>query len=381
MRLDEATEPAGGGQAVAGDGAVGTPNPAVRTALADLDHEERARGRLPEHVSAYYGATAGSGGGSAEGVTAWSAVRFRPRALQDLSTIDLSTTVLGTPVRTPVLVAPMAHQHAADPEAEVATGRAAAAAGTLLGVSTNVAVPYADIAATGAPWWFQVYVTRNHRLTELMVQRAVEHGARALLLTVDMVALLPPHLNPRQWPESPAKSRMTNLTAAELAAAAPGDLEMEPALGVATIGWLQRLSGLPVLVKGVLRGDDADRMMTGGAAGVVVSTHGGRRLGPAVTSAHALPEVVAAVGGAGEVYVDSGIRTAEHVAAALALGARGVFVGRPALWALAADGERGVRAVLDGLTADLRQVMIQLGVARLADLTPDLVAGPVGGQR
>lgn len=381
MRLDDRQADATHGRAVAAADPVGTPDPVVRAALAEIDYEERARSVLPEHVSAYYGATAGSGRGSAEGIADWSAIRFRPRALRDLSTIDISTTVLGTPIATPVLVAPMAHQHAANPEAEVATGRAAAAAGTLMGVSTNVAVPYADIAATGAPWWFQVYVTRNHRLTELMVQRAAEHGAKALMLTVDMVALLPSHVNPRQWPESPAKARMTNLTAAELASAGPTDLEMEPALSFDTIGWLQQLSGLPVLVKGVLRADDAARSMDAGAAGVVVSTHGGRRLGPAVTSAQALPEVVAAIGDAGEVYVDSGIRNAEHVAAALALGARGVFVGRPALWALAVEGERGVRGVLDGLSNDLRQVLTQLGVARVSDLTPDLVAAPTGGAR
>jgi 4-hydroxymandelate oxidase len=351
---------------------------AVRAAAAELDYEARARERLPAHVSAYYGSTAGSGGGSAEGIAAWSAVRFRPRALRDLSTIDTSTTVLGTPVQTPVLVAPMAQQLAAHDEGEVAMARAAARVGSLLGVSTNAAVPFADIAAAGAPWWFQVYVTRDRRLTELMVQRAVAHGARALLLTVDMVALLPADVNPRGWPEGPAKSRMTNLTAAELSAAGPDAVEMDATLTFEAIGWLQRLSGLPVLVKGVLRGDDAARAVEAGAAGVVVSTHGGRRLGPSVTAAAALPEVVAAVQGAVEVYADSGIRSAEHVAAALALGARAVFVGRPVLWALAADGEQGVHAVLERLGTDLRQVLIQLGAPRLAELTPDLVAGGLG---
>jgi 4-hydroxymandelate oxidase len=150
---------------------------------------------------------------------------------------------------------------------------------------------------------------------------------------------------------------------------------MDPAIGFGTVAWLRSISGLPVLVKGVLRGDDAARAVDAGAAGVVVSTHGGRRLGPSVTAAAALPEVVAAVGGDAEVYADSGIRSAEHVAAALALGARAVFVGRPALWALAADGEDGVRDVLTTLQTDLQQVMTQLGAPRVADLTPDLVLG------
>jgi len=356
-----------------------TPGPSVHDARPDLqvagfDYEERARGLLPAHISAYYGAVAGSGGGSVEGTADWTAVRFRPRALQDLSRIDTSTTVLGTPVATPVLLAPMAQQLGAHPEGEAVMARAAAAARSLLGVSTNVAVPFSTIAAAGAPWWFQVYVMRDHDLTALLVRRAVEHGARALLLTVDMVALLPDSVNPRQWPEGPAKSRLTNLSAGELTAAGPGAVDMDAGIGLGTIGWLREVSGLPVLVKGVLRGDDAAACVDAGAAGVVVSTHGGRRLGPSTTVARALPEVVAAVGEAGEVYADSGLRSAEHVAAALAMGARAVFVGRPALWALAADGEQGVRAVLDGLTRELTQVMTQLGASSLDRLTPDLIA-------
>ena len=359
-----------------GPGATPSLEVSAARAAAGLDYEERARGLLPAYVSAYYDATAGSGGGSAEGIAAWSAVRFRPRALQDLRTLDTTTTVLGTPVSTPVLVAPMAQQLAAHDEAEIAMGRAVAASGSLLGVSTNVAVPFARIAATGAPWWFQVYVMRDRSLTERLVQRAVAHGARALVLTVDMVALLPAHVNPREWPEGPAKARLTNLTADELAEAGPQAVEMDAGIDFSTIAWLQAISGLPVLVKGVLRGGDAARCVDAGAAGLVVSTHGGRRMGASVTAAHALPEVVAAVDGAVEVFVDSGVRSAEHVAAALAMGARAVFVGRPALWALAADGEQGVRAVLEGTTSELQHVMTQLGVPRLADFTPDLLATP-----
>jgi 4-hydroxymandelate oxidase len=301
-------------------------------------------------------------------------VRFRPRVLTDLGSFETGTTVLGTAVRTPILVAPMAQQLGAHPDGEVAMGRAAAATGSLLGVSTFTAIPFAAIAATGAPWWLQVYVMRDHGLTERVVRRAVEHGALALVLTVDMTVLLPPTVNPRDWPEGEAKTRHGNLTRSELAAAGVRGLEMDPSLDITTIEWLRELSGLPVLVKGVLRADDAQRCVAAGAAGVVVSTHGGRRLGPSTTSARALPEVVAAVGDEAEVYVDSGLRTPEHITAALAMGARGVFVGRPFLWALAAEGSPGVEAVLTGLTHGLRQVMGQLGVARLTDLTPDLIA-------
>lgn len=339
-----------------------------------IDFEAAARAVLPDYAAAYYGVAAGSGAGEPEGRADWAAVRFRPRVLRDVSRVDTATTVLGTTVRTPVLVAPMAQQLAAHPEGEAAMGRAVAATGSLLGVSTHAAVRFADVAATGAAWWFQVYVTRDRSLTELLVRRAVAAGARALVLTLDMNALLPTTVNPRNWPEGVAKTRLANLTPAELAAAGSDGIATDGTVGPGIIGWLQELSGLPVVVKGVLRADDAQRCVDAGAAGVVVSTHGGRRMGPSVSSVRALPEIVAAVGDRVEVYVDSGLRSGEHVAAALALGARAVFVGRPALWALAGAGEPGVAHVISRLTDDLTLTMMQLGAPTVADLTPDLIA-------
>ena len=165
---------------------------------------------LAPYVGAYYSTGAGAGDGLREGIADWTAVRFRPRVLTDLGSIETGTTVLGTAVRTPVLVAPMAQQLGAHKDGEAAMGRAVAKTGSLLGVSTFTAVPFASIAATGAPWWLQVYVVRDHNLTELLVRRAVEHGARALLLTVDMTVLLPPAVNPRDWPEGAAKTRHGN---------------------------------------------------------------------------------------------------------------------------------------------------------------------------
>ena len=355
----------------------GPSSAAPGAALTDLsqpgwaDYETRARARLPDYVSAYYATTAGAADPDRD-TRAWDRFVFRPRVLHDVSLIDTGTTVLGTPVSTPVLVAPMAQQLAAHPEGETATARGVAAAGSLLGVATLTAVPFADIGAAGAPWWVQVYVTRDRSLTVRLVERAVAAGATALLLTVDMNALLPPSVNPRDWPDGPARTRLGNLTAEELSRAGRDGVETDHSLGPDAIGWLGRISGLPVLVKGVVRGDDARRCLDAGAAGLVVSTHGGRRLGPAISAARALPEVVAAADGA-EVYVDSGLRRGEHIGAALALGARAVFVGRPVLWALAAAGSDGVRTVLESLTGELSQLMVQLGAPTIADLTPDLI--------
>jgi 4-hydroxymandelate oxidase len=341
--------------------------------MSAAQYEARARQLLPDYATAYFGATAGSGVSDAEGTADWSAVRFRPYTLRDVSTIDTATTVLGTPVRTPVLIAPMAQQLAAHDEGEAAMARSAAAMGTLLGVSTHAAVPFSAVAAEGAPWWFQVYVTHDRHLTELLVERAVGNGATALILTVDMVALLPAAVNPRSWADVPGRARMTNLTTAELAAAGSAGTAIDPTITFEIIDWLRQLSDLPIIVKGVLRADDAMRCVDAGADGIVVSSHGGRRLGPSITSARALADIAAAVGDKVEIYADSGIRTGEHIAAALALGARAVFLGRPLLWALAAAGPEGVKAVLDELTTELALVMTQLGVSRLAELTPDVL--------
>ena len=338
-----------------------------------MDFEDRARATLPPHISAYYAAAAGSGVGLGEGTVDWSAIRFRPHVLHDVGSVSVATTVLDTAVRTPVLVAPMAQQLGAHPDGEVAMGRAVASTGSLLGVSTNTGVPFAAIARTGAPWWFQVYVTRDHGLTEKLVERAVANGARALLFTVDMFARLPTNVDPLDWPESAAKLRLANLTAEEQTAAGREGLVADPSISIATISWLRKLSGLPIVVKGVLRADDAQRCVDGGAAGIVVSTHGGRRLGPTTSAARALPEIVSAIGDQAEIYADSGIRSGEHVAAAIAMGARAVFVGRPVLWALAAAGQEGVEQVITSLTDELANVMVQLGAPTIDQLTADLI--------
>ncbi len=186
------------------------------------DLERRATERLPEHVAAYVRGWAGDGQCAAEGLRAWAAIRMRPSVLQDTSSITTATSVLGTAVGTPILIAPMAQQVAADPHGEAATARAAAAAGSLIAVSTNTAMPFADIAAGGAPWWYQVYVMRARELTRRMVERAADAGARALVLTVDTTALaaVPSGgVEPTDWPAGPGRARLANLTADELATA------------------------------------------------------------------------------------------------------------------------------------------------------------------
>lgn len=346
----------------------------------DIDAlEARAAARLPPHVYDYFRATAGGPEVSARSTGAWSAFLHRPHVLRDTREIDTATTVLGTPVATPVLVAPMAQQVAADPAGERATGAAVARMGSLLGVSTNTAVPFADIAATSAPWWFQLYVFMDRPISEQLLDRAAAAGARAIVLTVDITGLRHPSpeatysVDPTEWPLSLEAERLTNLDPDLRERARGSGGYMARDFGLRAVEWIVGRTGLPVVVKGVLRGDDARLAVDAGAAAVLVSTHGARAFATSIPSADALVEVVDAVGGDAEVYVDSGLRSGIDVATALALGARAAFVGRPALWGLATDGEAGVRHVLGALTEELVTAMDLLGAPTLADLTPDLV--------
>lgn len=344
------------------------------------DLERRAARTLPDFIYDYFRATAGGPGVLLDQIAAWDAVRHRPRVLRDTSTSDTATVVLGTPVRLPILVAPMAQQIAASPRGEVDTAAAAAAAGTVIGVSTNTAVLFEEIESAGAPWWFQLYVMRDRALTNALLDRAAAAGARALILTVDITALEHPRagssmsIEPDEWGAVPAAARLANLTESERANARAGGGLIARDLGFDAISYLRNRTGLPVVVKGVLRADDAKRAVDAGAAAVVVSTHGGRGLRSATPSVLALAEVVDAIGPHAEVYVDSGIRSGLHVATALALGARAVFVGRPVMWGLAVGGASGAEAVLNRLSMELVQAMNLLGAPALQDLTRDLVA-------
>ncbi|TWD79541.1 4-hydroxymandelate oxidase [Kribbella amoyensis] len=334
--------------------------------------EAAAAEKLPEPVHRYFRQGSAGGVSVSEAVAAWNAYRFRPHILTDVSTVDLRTTVLGTPVDVPVLVAPSTLQLQADPGGEVAMAAGVAAAGSVVGVSSNAGSTFADIAAAGAPWWLQIYVVRNREVTVRMLDAAVEAGARAIVLTADTpVVGRKEDDGPTVWETVQATHGLANVNEDDYT---DDDLGKADDLGPDVIGWLAERTGLPVVVKGVLRGDDAKRCADAGAAGVIVSNHGGRQLDGSIATARALPEVAEALTGTGtEVYVDGGIRRGEHVLAALALGARAVFVGRPALWALTVGGSAGVTRMLTDLGDELDHALRLVGVPRAEDLTPDLL--------
>jgi len=341
-----------------------------RTTIAR--HRTQAKARLEPHVFGYVAATAD---GSTEVETErWDAVRFRPLALRGLPEPRTETTVLGTTLRHPVMIAPMAQQVAAHPAGETETALAAIRSGTLLGVSMNTAVPFADIGATGAPWWYQTYLLAEEDLTFALAERATAAGARAILLTVELVRLAGDgSIEPANWPAGPGRARLSNLTPDERDRLGNRHTIVP---GLDMIERLRAVTGLPIIAKGVLRGDDARRVVNAGADGVLVSTHGNRRIAGSIASVDALSEVVDAVGSEVEVYVDSGIRDGHHVLAAQALGARAVFVGRPAWWALATGGGEAVSTVIDEIADEYARALRQSGVSTGAEAFQYNVAVP-----
>jgi isopentenyl diphosphate isomerase/L-lactate dehydrogenase-like FMN-dependent dehydrogenase len=281
-------------------------------------------------------------------IEAWQRIELRYRTMVDVSVRSTATSVLGTPITSPVLIAPTALQRLCHPEGEVAMARAAELAGTIMVVSTTATIGLEEVAAaTNAPKWFQVYIYQGRDYTRELVQRAVSAGYTALVLTVDA-----PVLGRRERDIHDA-----GLTARD-------------------ITWLRELSGLPVVVKGIVRADDARRAVEHGAAAVIVSNHGGRQLDTAIATARALAGVVEAIGDAAEVYVDGGIRRGTDVLKAIALGARAVLVGRPPLWGLALGGAEGARHVLELLRDELDLAMALSGCPSVAEITPDLVVSP-----
>jgi 4-hydroxymandelate oxidase len=342
--------------------------------------EEAARDRLDPAVYDYVAGGADAELTLADNLAAWARLRLRPRVLRDVRRVDTASSLLGTPLPTPVLVAPTAYHGLLHPDGELATAAGAAAAGSLLVLSTQANRSLEEVArhAPGAPRWFQVYVHVEHGFTEELVGRAAAAGCTALVLTADLPVYghrLRDVRNRLEFPPDMVLGNAVERFGTDAAAAVAHASRFDAGLETDAIAWLRDRSGLPVLVKGVLRGDDAEAFVAAGAAGIVVSNHGGRQLDTALAAADALPEVVAAVDGRAVVLVDGGVRRGTDVVKALCMGATGVLVGRPVLWGLATGGADGVRAVLLGLHEELLRAMALCGTVSLTELTPDLLAG------
>lgn len=362
--------------------------------LTVRDYEKAARAVLSKMAYDYYRSGADAERTLEANVKAFERYVIWYRVLADVAERDLSTTVLGTPVKSPILVAPTAYHKLAHEDGECGTARAAAERGTIYVASTLATTSLEDVAAAcHSPKWFQLYVHKDRELTRSLVERAEGAGYDAIVLTVDTPFLGRRLRDERNHFTLPSGLTMANLVThllpeegeADASTAAPGLAESQSLLGAymqnrhdasftwKDLSWLRSLSHMPLVIKGIVRADDAVRAVDAGAAAVIVSNHGGRQLDSAPATLDALPGVVGAVGSRAEVYMDGGIRWGTDVLKALALGARAVFVGRPVLWGLAVDGERGVSRVLELLEHELSQAMALAGIRKVTEIERGLV--------
>jgi 4-hydroxymandelate oxidase len=325
------------------------------------DYVEAAAAKVDPSVWCYFEGGAGDEVTLRANRAAYDRWRFRPRMLVDVSEVTTATTLLGTPVSMPLGIAPYAMQRLIDPEGEVATARAAAAAGALLCVSTLTTSSHPEIGAAGAgPRWLQLYVLRDRQRTLDHIHEAREAGYTALVLTVDLPYVGRRERDLRLGFQNPPPD--LHLPYASL-------FETSPALTWRDLEWICSELPLPLVLKGILTREDATLAVEHGAAAVWVSNHGGRQLDGVAAGLDALPEVAEAVAGRCEVYVDGGIRRGTDVLKALALGARAAFAARAFACALAVDGEQGVAQALTLLRDE-----IALGLGLLGCTSPDQVA-------
>jgi isopentenyl diphosphate isomerase/L-lactate dehydrogenase-like FMN-dependent dehydrogenase len=318
------------------------------------DYERLAEEKLDANAHAYFAGGAGDEVTLRDNVAAFERRKLRPRVLVDVAAVSTATTVLGGELALPVLIAPLAMQRLAHPDGEEATARAAAAAGTVMCLSSAATCAPAELPGDG-PRWFQVYVWRPRSKTEAAIQEAVAAGYSALVLTVDV-----PYIGRRERDVRVGFELPEGLTV-------QGDLfgeGFDASVSWRDLDWLAGY-GLPVVVKGLLTAEDAQLACEHGAAAVVVSNHGGRQLDGVSATLDVLEEVVDAVGGRAEVYLDGGVRRGVDVLKTLALGARAVLIGRAMLWGLAVAGEEGVADVLR-----MFQQEVELGLALLGCTSP-----------
>jgi len=339
------------------------------------DYERAAEKRLDPGTFGYIAGGANDEWTMRENLAAFNRWVLRPRTLVDVSEVRTTTRVLGTEVSLPVLVGPTAFQRMAHPDGERAMARGAAAAGTVMCLSTLATGTIEEVGAAAGDGarWFQLYWSPDRGVVQDLVERAAVEGYGAVVLTVDLPVLgrrerdLRTGFEIRDDVPVPAFLALGE----NAGAVSPADINwaVDNSLNWRDLEWLRSVSSLPLVVKGILTAEDALLACEAGAEGVVVSNHGGRQLDGVAASIDALPEVVEAVGDRAEVFMDGGIRRGTDVVKALALGARAVLVGRAALYGLAVGGAEGVERVLDLLREEIVLALALCGCASPADVT------------
>jgi len=350
------------------------------------DYEAMAQRALPHHIWDFIA------GGAMDEVTtrrnrsAFETLALRPRFLRDISQRDLTTTVLDTEISLPIMVSPAGGHKYAHPEGEVATARGAGMSRTLMILSTSSHCSMEEVAAAATgPLWFQLY-HRGYDLSEMLVHRAEEAGFRAICLTVDTPLPAPKERDLRNRFARPPGLELGNFRGHRDRLSEVSGVDEMPdwesaraaSLTWKELEWLRGLTSLPLVLKGIRTAEDAHLAVENGVDGILVSTHGGRQLDMTMGSIEMLPEIVDAVKGRAEVYLDSGVRRGSDVLKALALGARAVAIGRPLFWGLAVNGAEGVHGVLELLRVELDRVLGYCGQTSVRDLEPNLVCVPTG---
>jgi len=352
--------------------------------MLDLENlEHRARERLSATMYNYFAGGADDETTLADNPAAWKRIRLVPRVMRDVSSVSIATEVLGTPLSMPILVGPWAFQGLAHAEGEPATARGAAAAGTAMVVSTVATTSLEDVAAVaaGSPLWFQFYLLRDREMAADLLRRAAATGYRAVVMTVDKLPV--PGRRRRLAADRFSLPEGTGIP--NFGYVVPEDHDtgpdeylrglLDPSVTFADLEWACSECRLPLVVKGILNPDDAVAAVEAGAAGIIVSNHGGRQLDGALATADSLPAVVDAVGGRVPVLVDGGIRSGADVVKALAIGAAAVLVTRPVIWGLVVHGGPGVEAVLRELAAEMSHAMALCGARTVADIDRGLIWG------
>jgi isopentenyl diphosphate isomerase/L-lactate dehydrogenase-like FMN-dependent dehydrogenase len=332
------------------------------------DYEALAVERLEAGAPGYYAGGAGDELTLRDNVDAYRRWQLRPRLLVDVAACSTATTVLGHKIAMPLLVAPVAFQRVAHPDGELGMARAAKAAGTIMCLSTIATTTPAEVAATGVPRWFQLYVFKDEGVTRDLIAQARDGGFTALLLTVDAPVRGNRERDLRTGFAIPPDIRVASMGRGGVTPKEVFDM-VTPSLTWRDLERISSEAGLPLLVKGILTSEDAILSVEHGAAGVVVSNHGGRQLDGVSATIDALPEVVEAVAGRIEVLVDGGIRRGTDVVKALALGARAVLAGRAPLWGLTVEGEPGARRVLELLRTEILTALQLVGATSPGDVT------------
>ncbi len=363
------------------------------------DFRRLAVRRTPRPVFDYVGGAAEQELSMNRAVEAFRKVVFHPHVLRNVSTCVPSTSILGRPAAMPVVLAPTGFTRMMRTEGEPAVARPAARAGIPYALSTlgTTSVERLRAEAPDTELWFQLYLSRNHERSAELVHQAHDSGYTTLVLTVDVPVAgarlrdayngltLPPTLTLHTLLAMATKPAwlFDTLTTEPVSFEALGAAEdlvnlfknaFDPGVTFEDLAWLRGIWPGSIVVKGIQRVDDAKAAVEAGVDGIAISNHGGRQLDRAMTPLCLLPEIKQAVGDQVELYVDGGVRSGADVAAAVALGARAVFVGRPYLYALMAGGEDGVRHLLRLFMDDYVRTLKLLGVASTAELTPDMVS-------